>query len=191
MTGTIKQQELKKALEKCSIEISDQDLHQIIKTVQLRNVPEENNDILYSEFLVATIDQKKILSKEKLIAAFKYFDINNNGYINGKNVKAAMARSGKKLPEQEIDEMIKEISTEGRINFETFSEKMVTDLTEQDSSGSGPKEHKKSEEMKNSSDKKTPIKKDITLEANSSTPKTGKSLPFTDNKLIRIKTSKQ
>lgn len=40
-----------------------------------------NGKINYSEFLMATIELKSVLTNEKLAALFKYFDTDNSGVI--------------------------------------------------------------------------------------------------------------
>ena len=41
-----------------------------------------NGHIDYSEFITATIDKRKLLSKERLKAAFSIFDRDDNGFIS-------------------------------------------------------------------------------------------------------------
>ena len=43
--------------------------------------------INYSEFLIAAIDLKKYLNKEKLWNLFQHFDADNKGYITVEMVK--------------------------------------------------------------------------------------------------------
>ena len=46
-----------------------------------------NGWIDYSEFIRATIDKRKLLSKERLRAAFGLFDKDDNGYINASEIR--------------------------------------------------------------------------------------------------------
>jgi calcium-dependent protein kinase len=49
----------------------------------MKNVDIDRNGwIDYSEFISATIDKRKLLSKERLKAAFSIFDRDENGYIS-------------------------------------------------------------------------------------------------------------
>lgn len=45
-----------------------------------------NGKINYSEFLVATIEIKKVLTFDRLWALFQYFDTDNSGYITPANL---------------------------------------------------------------------------------------------------------
>ncbi len=52
--------------------------------------PEEENgkpSIRYSEFISATLDIRKHLTKEKLWSLFRYFDTKNDGYISAEDLK--------------------------------------------------------------------------------------------------------
>lgn len=54
----------------------------------MKSISPENNDengelsIRYSEFIAATLDQRKYLTQEKIRGLFTYFDSNNSGFIN-------------------------------------------------------------------------------------------------------------
>ena len=68
------------------------------------------------------MNQKKNISKEKLIQAFKYFDIDDSGYIDAGDLKKALLRSGKQVVNpKEIDEIIYEINVKDKkIPLEQF-----------------------------------------------------------------------
>ena len=77
----------------------------------------------YSEFLIASMNQKKNIKKEKLIQAFKYFDIDDSGYIDSADLKNALLRCGKKIVnEEEIEKIIDEVNIDNqkKISLETF-----------------------------------------------------------------------
>ena len=46
-----------------------------------------SGEIEYSEWLTATTDRKKLLSRDRLSNAFKYFDKDNSGSISVEEVK--------------------------------------------------------------------------------------------------------
>eukprot|EP01017_Pseudomicrothorax_dubius_P029779 TRINITY_DN3654_c0_g3_i4.p1 TRINITY_DN3654_c0_g3~~TRINITY_DN3654_c0_g3_i4.p1 ORF type:complete len:148 (+),score=34.89 TRINITY_DN3654_c0_g3_i4:314-757(+) len=81
----------------------------------------EAEQINHLDFLAATLDQKKFLTQEKLRSVFQYFDIDKSGFITKANLKEAMARRGRKLADDDLDEMIK---------FEEFYNMMVSDVAE-------------------------------------------------------------
>jgi Ca2+-binding EF-hand superfamily protein len=81
-----------------------------------------NGKINYSEFLVATIEIKKVLTFDRLWALFQYFDTDNSGYITPANLKEAFAKTGKTLTSEEIKNILEnhDIEKNGVISFEEF-----------------------------------------------------------------------
>ncbi len=117
-TGIIKVNELEKAFQMLNIEISDGDIKKIYEAAS-----EQKDGIDYIDFIVASMDQKLYLKKEKLIQAFKYFDVDDSGYIDKSDIKNALLRSGKKIVnENDIDQMMKEIkiNNQGKISMGDF-----------------------------------------------------------------------
>ena len=117
-TGIIKVNELEKAFQMLNIEISDGDIKKIYEAAS-----EQKDGIDYIDFIVASMDQKLYLKKEKLIQAFKYFDVDDSGYIDKSDIKNALLRSGKKIVnENDIDQIMKEIkiNNQGKISVGDF-----------------------------------------------------------------------
>jgi calcium-dependent protein kinase len=116
-TGHINKDELGKAFELAQVKISEEELQKIVESAD-----EKDGKLNYTEFLVATLNQKKFVDKEKLVAAFKYFDMDDSGFIDSGDLKDALLRSGKKIinPE-EIDKMIEEVtSQQKKLSLEEF-----------------------------------------------------------------------
>jgi hypothetical protein len=67
------------------------------------------------------------LTREKLWAVFKHFDVDNSNCITIDNLKDAMARSGRMVPEEDLRAMISEISTDGKVHFEEFCALMTSE----------------------------------------------------------------
>ena len=88
----------------------------------------------YSEFIGAAINLRKYLNEEKLWSLFRYFDHTEQGYFTIENIRSAIAREGRKLPESELEDMLKELNMEknAKITFEKFKELMKGDLQEED-----------------------------------------------------------
>eukprot|EP01017_Pseudomicrothorax_dubius_P007415 TRINITY_DN122_c0_g3_i2.p2 TRINITY_DN122_c0_g3~~TRINITY_DN122_c0_g3_i2.p2 ORF type:complete len:152 (-),score=33.56 TRINITY_DN122_c0_g3_i2:91-546(-) len=84
----------------------------------------DGNGLNYQEFIAATMDKKLFLTKEKLTAAFKFFDVDGTGVINMQSLREALTRSGRKFDDSELEEMIREVDVgnEGVITFEHFCE---------------------------------------------------------------------
>lgn len=79
----------------------------------------------YSEFIVATMNQKKNLSEEKLTAAFKLFDTDGNGTISPAELKEVLSSSGQ-ISDETIEEILKQAdeNNDGEIEYDEFVEMM-------------------------------------------------------------------
>ena len=117
-TGHINKDELGKAFKMAGINVSEEELSKIVDSAEEK----EDGKLNYSEFLIATLNQKKFVDKEKLVAAFKYFDVDNSGFIDSTDLKDALLRSGKKVVNTEdIDVMIEEVtSQQKKLSMEEF-----------------------------------------------------------------------
>ena len=88
----------------------------------------------YSEWVVATIDKQKLLTKEKLQSAFNLFDKNGGGTINANEVKEVLC-SGQDYEEnmwEKIQQEIKYVDEDGsgELEFDEFClmmQKMILD----------------------------------------------------------------
>lgn len=80
-----------------------------------------NGFIDYSEFIVATMSSKKNLSEEKLMAAFKLFDVDSSGTISPTELKNVLGSSGK-ISDDVIEEILKQAdeNNDGEIEFKEF-----------------------------------------------------------------------
>ena len=79
-----------------------------------------NGTINFSEFLTMMARKmKETFSDEELIEAFRVFDKDGNGFISAAEVRHVLTNLGKKLTDEEIDEMIKEADTDGdgQVNY--------------------------------------------------------------------------
>ncbi len=72
--------------DKINFKITNQEIEEIMQSMCKESV---NGDLKFSftNFLAATIDLKKVLSKEKLWSLFQYFDTGNHGYITMDDLK--------------------------------------------------------------------------------------------------------
>ncbi len=117
--GFISLEELQKAFEKSGIEVNSNDVNNIIKQIDL----DKNGRVNYSEFLIATLDLKKLLQNSKnLITLFQFFDVDNTGFIDFNTVKKSLERKGKEIINTEdIIVMISEVSQKkNKIHLEDF-----------------------------------------------------------------------
>jgi calcium-dependent protein kinase len=84
-----------------------------------------SGEIDYSEWIVATINKEKLLSKDKLKAAFQLFDRDGSGAISADEVKQILSR-GQKIDEKVWKEVIGEVDIDGNgeIDFSEFTTMM-------------------------------------------------------------------
>ena len=60
----------------------------------------------YSEFVIASMNEKNLLTNEKLQAAFKMFDKDGSGTISSSEIKEVLG-FGKTMSEEAVNEVIK------------------------------------------------------------------------------------
>ncbi|KAL7449702.1 hypothetical protein ACHAWC_001738 [Mediolabrus comicus] len=121
--GSISQDELKGVMKKLGSNPTDDDIQQMIKSV------DDNGDgeIDFDEFLILMSTKKKNEDPDKeLMDAFKVFDADGSGTISRKELKKLMKQLGQKLSDQELDAMMEEVDTDksGEIDFEEFKAMM-------------------------------------------------------------------
>ena len=82
--------------------------------------------IKYTDFLVATMDRKRVIDAELLFLSFKHFDIDNDGFINVEDLKMAIHNAGEYATQEEIEEMISDWDLDNNrlIDFEEFKKMM-------------------------------------------------------------------
>ena len=99
-------------------QVTQDELKKIIDNVDYAG----NGKINYSEFLVATIEIKNVLTYDIMWALFKYFDTDNSGIITPENLKEAFGKTGKALTDREIQIILKKhaIQRKNGISFDEF-----------------------------------------------------------------------
>lgn len=106
---------------------------------------DKNGTIDYSEFIAATMNKTKLLTKDRLRTAFDHFDKNKSGYINVTEIKALLDQ-GRMIDDKVWRNMIKDVDLngDGEISYPEF-EKMMEDLITKSIGGEAPQpkqEHK-------------------------------------------------
>lgn len=89
-TGLIKVSELSQVLKSKKLQMSDNDVKGLIEEMDYHN----NGMINYSEFLSATVDLKKFLTDQRLLAVFNQFDTDGSEKITEENIYLAMQKLG-------------------------------------------------------------------------------------------------
>lgn len=82
--------------------------HEVIEQIFSRFDFNKSGQINYSEFLAAAVDKQVALQNSYLEFAFHHFDTDNEGYITKNDLKEVFKRSGRKLSDNEIMEIIRE-----------------------------------------------------------------------------------
>jgi calcium-dependent protein kinase len=120
--GVITRDELYRGMVECfGDKITREEVDKIFSNIDYDN----NGTISFDEFVKAAIDKKKLLTEEKLKAAFSLFDRNGDGDIEAKELKEVIG------DDSNIDnnvwlQMIKEVDLDGNgvIDFEEFKDMM-------------------------------------------------------------------
>nr|ABR27265.1 calmodulin [Nyctotherus ovalis] len=106
---------------------TEAELQEIIKELDT----EGNETIRCSQFLKLMAERKKDDkqdSEDELVAAFKVFDKDGNGFISATELRHIMTNLGEKLTDEEADEMVREAgaNSEGKINYLDFAKYIVS-----------------------------------------------------------------
>lgn len=83
--------------------------------------------IRYSDFLVATLDKKKLLDDELLFLTFQHFDADSDGFVNISDLKIALENIGDPSTQEEIEQMIADwdMDKNRQIDYEEFRRMMA------------------------------------------------------------------
>ena len=121
--GKITEQEL---VDYCNKIFGGTFSHEEIHDIMLRIDTDNSGFIDYSEFLAAAIDKKKLLSAERLDAAFQAFDRDSNGKITAQELKYIL-ESEIKLDITAYTKLINQVDKngDGVIDFKEFKDMMI------------------------------------------------------------------
>ena len=94
------------------------EVDRIFKTIDVNNT----NEIDFSEFLLATVDYKKLLNDTKLNQIFNMIDADGSGGISRQELKEFFSMS--ESDSSFVNEMIKEVDAngDGEISYPEFKE---------------------------------------------------------------------
>jgi Ca2+-binding EF-hand superfamily protein len=96
----------------------------IEKEVLMRNICLFSDDgfISFKEYVAIMRDNYKDvdLERERMLAAFRYIDKNNDGYLTLKELKAVLLHKNKDITTEEIEEFFREVDKDGdgKIDYE-------------------------------------------------------------------------
>ena len=115
--GVITKEDLFRGMDECfEHKITQEEVDQIFSNIDYDN----NGTISFDEFLKAAIDKKKLLTDEKLKAAFALFDMNGDGDIEAKELQEIMGENNDDVQGDVWKKMIAEVDLDGNgvIDFE-------------------------------------------------------------------------
>ena len=97
------------------------DIEKMFKSVDI----DGSGFIDYSEFVVASMNEKNLCTNEKLQQAFRMFDKDNSGFISSEEIKEILG-FGKTISEEAVNDIINQVDAngDGQISFEEFSHMM-------------------------------------------------------------------
>jgi len=89
-----------------------------------------SGEIEYSEFVVATLNEKNLLSNNKLQTAFKMFDKDGGGSISIDEIKQVLS-FGQTLDEEVVAQIIKQVDAngDGEISYDEFAQMMLQNIS--------------------------------------------------------------
>jgi calcium-dependent protein kinase len=122
-TGFITAEGLDRALQRAGLDLAQGEIQSNLKAEIIRpNDMLGEGKIKYTDFLLATLDFKKVLDDELFWNAFRYFDIDNDGQISATELRKALERAGCVVTDEELDELLGlyDVDFDRQINFQEF-----------------------------------------------------------------------
>jgi calcium-dependent protein kinase len=115
--GKLSRKELIEGYTQILGELAEDEVDRIMKIADT----DGSGEIDYSEWVIATMDKKKLLTEDKLLMAFNMFDKDNGGSISSAEVKDTIG-VGKNIDEKLWNEIINEVDVngDGEISFQEF-----------------------------------------------------------------------
>ncbi|MEM1003487.1 MAG: EF-hand domain-containing protein [Bacteroidota bacterium] len=120
--GMLSKEEIKDGYEEhFGMAIDDDEIDKMFAAIDT----DGNGTIDYSEFLMATMNEQQLLSKERLKGAFKMFDKDGSGTISKDEIREVLGN----IEEDTANLILSEVdeNDDGEISFEEF-EKMMRNL---------------------------------------------------------------
>lgn len=115
--------ELQSAMEQAGLQVAKEEITRMLYLEIVNKVDYLHQGKLnYTEFVLATLDRKKVITDEIIFNAFKFFDPESTGFITPNNLANAFQHAGYEVHSEEVAEMIEEydVKNEYRIDFEEF-----------------------------------------------------------------------
>ena len=124
--GKLQKDEIKQGYaEYFGRQLTDQEIDEMFEKVDA----DGSGEIEYSEFVVATLNEKNLLSNNKLQTAFKMFDKDGGGSISIEEIKQVLS-FGQTLDEDMVAQIIKQVDAngDGEISYDEFAQMMLQNI---------------------------------------------------------------
>jgi len=89
--------------------INDEDIERMFNAVDT----DKSGFIDYTEFVVASMNEKALLTNERLTGAFKMFDKDKSGMITPNEIRDVLSAQENRIPQTVIDAIIKQVDQNG------------------------------------------------------------------------------
>uniref|UniRef100_A0A2I9LNU7 Calglandulin n=1 Tax=Centruroides hentzi TaxID=88313 RepID=A0A2I9LNU7_9SCOR len=118
--GRVNASEIQSMLDKLGIVLTDAMIQHLIQQASKRGDGLIDEEEFLAWMARQTVHDDDVM--EDLLAAFRVFDKDRNGYISRDELKTAMDMIGEPMSEAQLDDMLKatDIDNDGRINYEEF-----------------------------------------------------------------------
>lgn len=107
-TGMINTVNLREGFLRQGFDVTEDEVERIIANLDFTG----NGRINYTEFMIATIEVKRYLGQDLMMALFKYFDVDHSGVITAKDLREAFGKTGKVLKSREIANLMQMYGTQ-------------------------------------------------------------------------------
>jgi len=117
--GRLSVDEVSKVFKTLGVAAGDDSVKRMIERVDAN----KSGAVEFGEFVIVMQHQPKTPREDaRLLAAFKIYDINNDGYITKQELQTVMEQCGEKLSDKEAQTMIDQADTDhdGRVNYREF-----------------------------------------------------------------------
>jgi len=103
--------------------LSDEEIDKMFDAVDT----DRSGFIDYTEFVVASMNEKKMLTQQRLTGAFKMFDKDKSGMITPNEIREVLSAQENKIPAAVIDAIIKQVDAngDGEISLTEFQQMMT------------------------------------------------------------------
>lgn len=130
--GKLSREELIEGYTTILGDLAEEEVDRIMKIADT----DGSGEIDYSEWVVATMDKRKLLTNEKLESAFNLFDRDGGGSISANEIKEVLG-VGKNIDEKIWNEIIMEVDAngDGEISFLEFKVMMQKLLIDEGGAG--------------------------------------------------------